>query len=173
MKLIPLSSEERIHMGFSHKVIVTFADLTAAATTQTLILFPDASPADVLGTQSAGYTLPSGTYIAKCGFQLITPFSGGSVSALTVGIGDGGSATRYSASNASDLFTTSSNTKNASVGGTGYTFTQSDVAAGNVAAVTALFTATGGNLSTLTAGVVELYIAVHRLNDLTVDTEPG
>jgi hypothetical protein len=175
MKLIPLPLEVRALTGASHKVIVDYTDISAAALTKTIQLIPDLSPADNLGLPvSTNFSLPAGTEIRDAGWMLITPFTGGVVSSLVVDIGIGGTATKFVANATTDLFTAlATNTKGCGRTNVTYTFTQADVITGTVCAMVALFTAVGANLSALTAGQMEIYFALNRVNLLATIGEPG
>jgi hypothetical protein len=87
MLLTPLSSEERLNGGFTHKVNLTYADLTetAANTAQTIAIF----------------TAPVGTVIEKVATRVVTAFEDASDNALnttTLIVGDDGNDDRYIAS---------------------------------------------------------------------------
>lgn len=164
MKIIPLPSETRINLGYTHKVILTYADCTAAALTQTFTIFPDAATP---GQLAAGFQVQASA------IRMITPFSGGSISAMAIDIGDKASVGRYIANANTDLFTASAtNTKDNVVSATRYAFAGADVANTN-AQLTAKLTAVGGNLNTATAGRVEIYLDLAPLADGDVVVEPG
>jgi hypothetical protein len=176
MRLIPLPIETRALTGCSHKAIVNYLDLnTTAATTKTIQLLADLVPADNLGAAVASnFTIPAGSEIRDCGWMLLTPFTGGVISAMTLDLGIGGTASKFIAAASTDLFTAlSSNTKGCGRNTTAYTFTQADVITGTVCAVTALFTATGANLNALTAGLMEIYFTLNRMPDIQTVGQPG
>jgi hypothetical protein len=172
MKVIPLPTELRVAVGFSHKVIINAADvaLMVGTTSGGFQIFPDVLPKSPI-TQP-DYSLPRGTCIARVGFQLIVPFSGGLVSALVMALGDGGNGTRYLTYALTDLLTASGNTLDCGVADSPYVFTQADTAAGTTNALFASFVSTGGNFDALTAGQVEVYFDLQLLNRLTVIGEP-
>jgi len=166
MKIVPLPFETAALTGFTHKAIITYADLTAAAGTQTLTIFPDGS---VYGyNQQTGVAmqdttltqLPAGFTVEKTQIRLVTPFTGGAISAATVTLGDKASTNRYMASAATDLFTAAgTNTKDNVASATTYTFSTTDVANSN-AQLVAVIATTGGNVNTATAGVLEIFLAL-------------
>lgn len=153
MKILPLPDQTRLESGFSHKVIVDYTDLSGtAATTKTLTFFPDST--------SSGMT--AGSAILRTGMQMITPFVGTSITAVTLTLGDGATAARYIAAASTDLVTAAAtNTKEQVASGTGapYAYTGKNVADGNNKLL-GLFTATGANLTALTAGKVEIYFCL-------------
>jgi hypothetical protein len=150
-----LPVETRELLGFTHKAIITFADMTAAATT-TLNLFPTV----------ANTTMPVGRVVTKTGYQLVTPFTGGGLTAVALDVGDVGTVNRYIANANTDLFTgLATNTKNNVVSTTSYAYAGADAAAN--AQITAKFTGTNGNLNLLTAGQVEVYLRIEDWNGLT------
>lgn len=135
-----------------HKVTIEHSDLTAAATTESIDVSVD----------DDGNEIPDGSRIIGAGVKVWVPFDeagGASISALTVQVGDAGDT--------DELFTaTSVYTGTATAGQwleTGGAYTaltrESDYA------VAALFTATGGNVSLLDTGRLEVWIAYVRLSD--------
>lgn len=147
MKTIKYSAEESLRHGYTHKVILTHDDLTAAATSQTIAIL----------------TVPTGTVVEKVGVRLLTEFDdaagagNGSVTDLNLSIGDDGSTTRWV--NASEI----------SVQGTAVAYLTSATAYVYLAdnTVDAIFAATGANVSTLNAGEVEISLRVVSLIDLS------
>ena len=81
MRIYPLSTEERIPTGFTHKAIVTYADFTTAGTTQALTLA----------------TLTAGQFVNKVGHRLVTDFLSANGTGITVSVGNASSVTAYSA----------------------------------------------------------------------------
>lgn len=151
MKTLTLSNEEKLQTGFTHKAVLDFADtagtdFTAAATTQTFTLF----------------TLAAGQVVDNIAYKLDTTFTSGTITALTIALGDNGSSTAYLT--AKSVFT----------GATPITYAAGDGAATNQSAgkaytaadaIKALFTATTANISTITAGKISIYF---RVKDLTL-----
>lgn len=147
-------------LGWTHYFKITSADLTAAATTQTLQL---------IGTAQNGVAV--GDIIRAGAFYLPTPFTAtAGMTNLTMQVGYDlaagtddpdaiikavelfGAATEILAGDATgDIFATLR---------TGFAFQE----AGDIEA---LFTATGGNISTLTAGEVRVFLQINRLSTIT------
>jgi hypothetical protein len=143
MKIYPLSMQERARTGFSHKINITYADLTdTAGLTKTLKLLPDT------GSCAAGFC------VQRSAIRVKTFFSGGAVASMTASVGDSGSGTRFH--NAHNCFTA------------GVSFALATTANMYTAAdyVRVLFTATTGNLNVLTAGELEIYIHALQLTDM-------
>jgi hypothetical protein len=147
MQIIPLTTEERAASGFTHKVVITYSDLTSETSGAACEIFPKLT--------SSSPTIPIGSRVHACALRVVTLFVAASMTDLSVTIGDGGSANR---------FLTSSE-----VGGT-----TSPVAAGiwyeTFAAAPHIYTAadtiditptaTGAALSALTAGEIHVYLGV-------------
>jgi hypothetical protein len=164
MKIIPLPSQSGSRII---KAILTWKDLTAAATTQVINLFPDPTG------QASQTLMPVGTSVIFTSMRMKTPFTGGSISAMVLDAGDLASAGRYIANANTDLFTAeASNTKSQVVSVTSFGYTGSVVAANN-SVLTAKFTATGGNVNTATAGRVELLFELMELFRFDDPIEPG
>jgi hypothetical protein len=143
MKILPLSTAEKGRTGFTHKINITFADIAAAALTNTIPVFPDTG------------TFGAGTLVIRTALKVKTLFSGGTVATMTVSVGDSGSGTRYHS--AVNIFTGA--TVKTIAGTVPYGYSATDY-------VRALFTSTVGNLNALTAGELDLYIHVQQLGDL-------
>ena len=149
MKATQLPIETQAALGFTHKVVIkatadaTTTDLTAAATTQTLNVLP-----------ASGGNFAAGHVVLRTGYRLVTAFSGGAASALTVQVGD---------SAAANTFITAQSVWGAAtpinhvVSQTGKAYNAADN-------IRVLITATGANVSTITAGELHLYV---QLVDLT------
>ena len=149
MTITPLSNEERLSTGFSHKVVITHADLTDTDTAQDLTLA----------------TLTEGQFTTRTGYKLITDFASANGTGLTVSIGNGSSATVYQA--AKELQATEVD----------YWFSQLVTApptgaadqVGETEAVLARFTTSGGTSPTLaeyTAGEVHIFLGVTDVKKL-------
>ncbi len=152
--------------GFSHKAVINYSDLTTAGASQAITLFPDVG-------YSAGALMHAGWAVTKVAYRLITGFTGGNLSAMTMTLGDGASATRYLAAATSDLFTApgTTNTKDFVIGGTSYAYSSADLTNSNSKLVATL-AATGGNVNTATAGQVEIYFHIADLAALSQVVEP-
>ena len=157
MQLIPLPSETRIHTGYSHKLILTYADLATwtSGTAQAVI------PFNGLGLSSN--TNPTPFLFGRNGNRVITPFtsSGGAITTLTFSLGDGGSSGKFI--NALDLKTAGFATAAATT-----------VSAYNVAdTIDAVATIVGQTMASLTAGRLELYVSLVDISRLAAVIEPA
>jgi len=161
MKLIPLPFETRALTGYTHKAIVTYADLVSyggAATTAVVPLL----------------TTRVGDVVEKAAYRLVTAFdfSDAGITSCTMAVGDDGSTGRFI------------DAQETAVDGTEILY----YAGGAVAtplrpyayivanAVDALFTvANGGSplCSEATSGEVEIYLAVCNLVDLGIVNQPS
>jgi hypothetical protein len=160
MKLIPLPFETTALKGWTHKVIITAADVAAlgAATTGTLQIVPDV----------AADTNPAGMAVLAAALNLTTAFdaSDAAINSLTVEIGDGGDTNRF-------LGPTE-----IAVDGTEILFEVSRVTTfpyGYTAAdgIDAFFTVGGGAsplLNEINSGQVEIYLRLQDLNEMEVVT---
>lgn len=128
--------------GATHRLTIKYTDLTdTAATSLTTAIFPE--------TDST--TFPIGCQVQVLGCKVSTAFAGGAVSALTLKIGDGGDDDRYMTTTYGDLFTATHRAIPAGVTTQPYVYAAADT-------VDAIFTATGANLTALTAGQVDIYL---------------
>lgn len=148
MKTETLSINEAAVLGYTHRVQVTYADLTSSGATQTIALL----------------TVAPGDIVRHAAFKLVTPFVNSGLSSLVPEVGDGGDVDRF--------------IDNAAGGGTEVlgTATEIDVyAAPNatgtypyayVAADTVDVTFTGNTtgLSSSTAGEIHFFLNVSSLN---------
>lgn len=144
--------------GWTHYFKITNADLTAGATTQTLQL---------IGTAQNG--LAAGDIVRSVAFYLATPFSGGSATNLTMQLGwDYATGTDAPAGllAAVELLAAS---RVVAGDGTGSAFAtlRTGFAAVEGADIEALFTSTGANLSTITAGEVRVFLQINKLSSIT------
>lgn len=145
MQLIPLACPEKA--GFSHKVEIDYTDLSKAALTNTLQLFPRGSG-----------TARKGTLVEKVATRVDVEFDGGGTSSLTVQVGDGNDVDRLLTSQEVHTDATVDTYKaNASM----HAYESAD-------GIDALFTATGANLDALTQGKIEIYLLLRNLDDLAV-----
>lgn len=149
---LQLNAADQARFGFTHKVVITFADLTA------------------LGAVASG-VVPLATYTAglgctKAAFRLVTAFTGGATSALALDVGHNGATTDDPDSILDNYEVHSTGTEIFFGDGNGAVFATLRTGYYPLDAGTyeALFTATGGNLNALTAGEVNIYL---RLEDLT------
>lgn len=134
---------------------VTFADLTAAATTQTLT-FPEQS--------SGTWQLSQGSFILYVRIKHSVAFSGGGITAMTVQVGKSGGANNFFAP-AFDVF-------QAVADGTLYEGLVTG-GMGQLSAVTpnCTFTSVGANVSAATAGTVNIDICAVSLSTPTFTSQ--
>ena len=148
MKVFELPAETKSATGFSHKAIVTVADITesAADTDQTIALL----------------SVAAGDVVEKAAYKLVTAFSDASDSALNdtkVQVGDGAdtdrfiAATQVNVNGTEVLYAANANT-------TSYAYTAADTVDLLVESMTAK------SLSDLDAGEIHVYLAVTKLSDL-------
>jgi len=146
-----LSTQEVAQTGFTHKFTVTHEDLTAAATTETVTL--------------TGLT--RGMLITNAAFNLVTPFDGGATSELTLQVG--WDTVNADPNGLIDAVSVHADATEILVGdATGAAFATLRTGRPVVAAqnATALFTATDANVSVLTTGEVDIYLAIADLAKL-------
>jgi len=148
MKVFELPAETKSATGFSHKAIVTVADITesAADTDQTIALL----------------SVAAGDVVEKAAYKLVTAFSDASDAALNdtkVQVGDGAdtdrfiAATQVNVNGTEVLYAANANT-------TSYAYTAADTVDLLVESMTAK------SLSDLDAGEIHVYLAVTKLSDL-------
>jgi hypothetical protein len=149
---LQLNAADQARFGFTHKVVITFADLTALGAV--------ASGTVALATYTAGLGC------TKAAFRLVTAFTGGATSALALDVGHNGATTDDPDSILDNYEVHSTGTEILFGDGNGAVFATLRTGYYPLDAGTyeALFTATGGNLNALTAGEVNIYL---RLEDLT------
>jgi hypothetical protein len=148
MQIIPLTTLESANMGFTHKVVLTFADIN---------LLTSATAASVYPTFNTATTFAAGLYVRDAASRVVTAFtsSGGAITSLTFSIGDGNSGTAYI--NAQDLKTTGFTA--------GFNATKPAIySAADTLDVTA--TISGQTMASLNAGEVHLYLALTDLSRL-------
>ena len=145
MTIVPLPYESQAKSGFTHKINITHADLTAAATTETIELL----------------TAPAGGVVRKVAFRVNTAFDGGVTSTMTLQVGDGVDPNRYVTAQVVHVDGTEilSWIESNATDSAPYSYVAADT-------VDALFTATGANVSVLTAGDMDIYVQIFDLDDL-------
>ena len=143
-QLRPLASDESSSRGYTHTAQICANDLTASATTQTLIL----------------NGLKIGDVIAKVATRVKTPFTGGGLTTMTMSVGNTGSATAYTS--AQNVFT--SGTVELYM----VTAIQALTATTNL---TVLFTGSG-NVVLATVGEIEIFVQLIRASELELATTP-
>jgi hypothetical protein len=153
-KTLKLSAEESRETGFTHKAVITHNDLTAAATTETVSL--------VTG-------LGVGHLIKEAAFRLVSGFVGASVTNLTMEVGydlAAGSDDPNGIIEAVELGTAGTEILAGDATGAIFATKRTGFAPQEGCTITALFTATGANVSVLTAGEVHVYLSVVDLTSL-------
>ncbi len=129
------------------KFSIGYTDLNATAATTLAIRLPAQPP-----NTTPYFQIPEGGVLMGVQVHHTTAFAGAAITAMTVSVGlQGGSATFFT--NAFDIFQAVANNTLQQV---------SMFKSGSVAAVgiTANFTATGANLTALTAGSVDIFLCV-------------
>lgn len=139
----PLPVEQSATTGFTHVARIKYTDLTDTAdTAKTLELF----------------NVGAGKIVRRAAHKVITEFDGGATSALNMTVGDGGDVDRFIGNGTTTVElhaddTVDTYSEDSGQGTVPYEYTSSDT-------VDAVFTSTGGNLSVLTQGEVEVYIQI-------------
>ena len=131
--------------GFTDSIRIKVADLSAAATTETINL-----------------AVKAGTQVRNVAFKLHTAFDGGSTSNLTLQVGDGTDTDAFISNSIIHADATEENFGPSVAGGVGGKLGKAFAADGNI---NMLFTATGANISTLTAGDIEIFFNFVHLNE--------
>lgn len=144
MKVTVLSNAQMAQMGFTHRFEITYADLTTASTAHT----------QTLAAYVAGKGVTAGA------FKLVTGFVGTSITALTMAVGYDGATNDDPDGIIEAVELATAGTEILFGDATGAVFATKrtgyfPVDAGNY---TALFTATGANVTALTAGEVHVYL---------------
>jgi hypothetical protein len=148
MKTTILSDQETRQSGFTHKFTIPRTALTAGATSQVITLT----------------ALPAGSLITNAAWRLRTNFAGGASTALTLQVGVTGTANALIGA-ASVLGTDTPIAITDATGGA-FAANRNGVPVAAATNVIATFTATGANVSTLTSGEVDVFIAVANLASL-------
>lgn len=133
-------------LGKTVEAVITDADLTAAATTQTI----------------EAISLPAAAVVTQVAFYLDEEFDGGATSELTIQVGDGSDPNGYITAQSVHADATSVTT---GIVDGAYLTVGTDVNTGNAKQYAAadtidvLFTATGANVSVLTAGKLRVIVS--------------
>ena len=149
---LQLNAADQARYGFTHKVVITFADLTALGAV--------ASGTVALATYAAGHGC------TKAAFRLVTAFTGGATSALALDVGHNG-ATTDDPDSILDNYEVHADATEVMFGdgnGAAFATLRTGYFPLDAGSYEALFTATGGNLSALTTGEINIYL---KLEDLT------
>jgi len=152
MKILTLTPQERTLLLATHKVVLTYADLTAAATTQTIQIFPTSG------------NVPVGTVVRFAGSNLTTAFdfSDASINSLLLEVGDDGDTDRFLTQTEIAADGTEIIYKTTAASSQPYAYNTAN-------AIDAFLTVAGGGsplLNEATSGVVEIYLHITDLNDL-------
>ena len=149
---LQLNAADQARFGFTHKAVITFADLVALGAV--------ASGTVALATYTAGLGC------TKAAFRLVTAFTGGATSALALDVGHNGATTDDPDSILDNYEVHSTGTEIFFGDGNGAVFAtlRTGYYPLDAGSYEALFTATGANLNALTAGEVNIYL---KLEDLT------
>ena len=131
--------------GFTDSIRITHADLTAAATTETINL-----------------AVKAGTQVRNVAFKLHTAFDGGSTSDLTLKVGDGTDTDAFINASIIHADATEENFGPSVAAGVGGKLGKVYAADGNI---NMLFTATGANVSVLDAGDIEIFYNLVQVDD--------
>lgn len=151
MKFTLLSQNETAASGFTHKFTIDHADLTAAATTQTITL--------------TGLT--RGMLITNAAFNLVTPFDGGATTELTLEVGwDTVGADPDGLIEAASIHLDATEILVGDATGAAFAAKRTGRPVVSAQNATALFTATGANVSVLDAGEVDIYLAIADLTTI-------
>lgn len=147
MSTRPLKNGQTIQelTGFTDSIRITVADLSAAATTETINL-----------------AVKAGTQVRNVAFKLHTAFDGGSTSNLTLQVGDGVDTDAFISNSIIHLDATEENFGPSVAGGVGGKLGKAYAADGDI---NMLFTSTGANISTLTAGDIEIFFNLVQVDD--------
>lgn len=153
MKLIKFSSEETRESGYTHKAVIDHDDLTAAAVTQTLTIFSG---------------LVAGFIVKEAAFRLVSGFVGASVTALVMDVGWNGATVDDADGLIDNVELATAGTEILAGDGNGPAFAtlRTGFAPQEAATLEAVFTATGANVSVLTAGEVHVFLSVVDLRNL-------
>ena len=148
MQIIPLTLNEAGFGGFTHKIVLTAADV---------ILLTSGVAASIYPGFNGSATFPAGLYVKDAALRVVTAFaySGANNGTLTATVGDGNSAT---------VFIASTDMKTA-----GYTagFNSTKPQLYSVAdTIDAFFTAATQAITALVAGEVHVYLEVVAINQL-------
>lgn len=139
--------------GWTHQFKIPYGDLSAAATTKTVDLL----------------TLEVGDLVRNAAFYLPTAFVGPSVTNLSLEVGWNaatGSDDPDGLLNDYELAGVATEILAGDANGAAFATLRNGYAAQEAVTIGALFTATGANLSVLTAGEVWIYLNVSKLSKL-------
>lgn len=131
--------------GFTDSIRIGHADLTAAATTETINL-----------------AVKAGTQVRNVAFKLHTAFDGGSTSNLTLQVGDSADTDAFVSNSIVHVDATEENYGPSVAAAVGGKLGKVFAADGNI---NMLFTATGANVSVLDAGDIEIFFNLVHVDE--------
>jgi hypothetical protein len=146
METLRLSNDEAAASGFTHKAIITYADVAAIA---------GATTAGVIDLD----TYTAGTAFTAAAYKVVTAFDGGSTSALSLDVGWNGGTTDDADGliAAQEIHVDATEILYGLGDGAAFAANATGYIALDAGDLEATFTSTGANLSTLTAGEVHIY----------------
>lgn len=151
MKIHRLSEQEERHHGFTHKIVVTHADVTGTGATKTLPIFP------VSGNVAVG------TVVWDAAFRLVTAFDASgnaSLTSLTMTVGDDGDVDRFLVSREIHIDGTEIKYDVSAPSTTPYVYTTAN-------AIDAAFTGSASQaLDDLDSGEIEIFLKITDLEGL-------
>lgn len=130
--------------GYTHIVTIDYTDLTDADTAQTIAILPDPTSATSQLVEKE---------VSCVGIDITTPFAASGLTDMTIIIGDDGNDDRFFTAALANLNGSGFYSVPAAVTTQPYTYKAANT-------VDAIFTSTGANLDTLTAGEVKLFLKV-------------
>lgn len=150
----PLGTDEVRATGFTHVATIEYTDLSVGATTNTITLV------DGLGV---------GHLVTAAAFYLETGFVGTSITNLTIEVGwdlAAGTDDPNGLIEAAELATAGTEILAGDATGVAFATKRTGFAFQESGDIEALFTATGANLSALTAGKVHVYLTIVDLTKI-------
>ena len=158
-KLIQLSPSSQQNTGFTHKSIFNAADVAALTSGTAYSVLPQKNAAGtwVVVASASAATVPAGTLVEKVALRVTTAFaSAGNTITLVAIVGDGGDTSRYFAST--------------SLKTAGYPVSpplKVPLLYVTADTIDIIFTAAVEAITLLTAGEVEVYLALRDLDALS------
>ena len=140
MQCIPLSNEEAIKTGFTHKLVFPYTDFTGLTSGTAYSIFPKLNSAT---------TFNAGTRVRACAFNVSTVFVF-AAGTLVFKIGDGGDTARFVAAS-TDLLTAAYG--EGAISKMPYTYASADT-------IDITITAGAGTPATIASGELHVYLAL-------------
>jgi len=149
IKTYPLAETEASKTGFTHKSIISYADIVTAggaATSAVIALLP--------------YT--AGTLFGAAAYRVVTAFDGGATSGMLLDVGHNGGTTDDPDSllDAYEVHVDSTEILYGDGNGAVFATLRTGYAALDAGNIEATFTLTGGNANALTTGEVHVFLKV-------------